>query len=80
MTQLSKKAVEELLKQFLPSVIANSSEATVYVIDNASTDNSVSLLKTQFSTVNVIINTANGGYAKGYNEGLSKINADVLCL
>ena len=33
---------KELLEKFLPSVIAYSKEATIYVADNASTDDSIS--------------------------------------
>ena len=40
---------KELLSQFLPSVIKYSEEeATIYVADNASTDNSVSFIKGDF--------------------------------
>ncbi|WP_434035632.1 glycosyltransferase family 2 protein [Formosa sp. 4Alg 33] len=69
-----------LLKQFLPSVILNSEGADIYVIDNASTDESVNLLKKEFPSVGIILNSENGGYAKGYNDGLKHIDADVYCL
>jgi len=71
---------EQLLKQFLPSVIENSKEADIYVADNASTDTSVSFVKTHFLSVKIIENQKNGGYAKGYNEALKQIEADVFCL
>ncbi len=71
---------EKLLPQFLPSVINNSKNATVYVIDNASTDNSIEVLKTQFPSVKIIQNKGNYGFAKGYNEGLQHIDADYFCL
>jgi len=69
-----------LLKQFLPSVISFSNEADIYVADNASTDNSVSFVKTSFPKVTIIQNSTNGGYAKGYNDALRDIKADVFCL
>ncbi|WP_250432583.1 glycosyltransferase family 2 protein [Hanstruepera flava] len=69
-----------LLEQFIPSVISYSNEADVYLADNASTDNSVDYVKTHFPTINIIQNTENGGYAKGYNEALKQIKADVYCL
>ena len=69
-----------LLEQFLPSVIEYSKNADIYVADNASTDGSVPFLKQQFSEVKIIQNSENGGYAKGYNDALKHINADVLCL
>ncbi|MGJ5643302.1 glycosyltransferase family 2 protein [Formosa sp. S-31] len=69
-----------LLQQFSPSVISHSPEADIYVIDNASTDDSVFFLKTEFPDVKIIINSENGGYAKGYNEGLKHVDADIYCL
>ncbi len=69
-----------LLQKFLPSVIEYSPEANIYVADNASTDDSVSFVKTNFSSVSIIQNNENGGYAKGYNDALKQIDADVFCL
>ncbi|WP_104736038.1 glycosyltransferase family 2 protein [Hanstruepera ponticola] len=71
---------KKLLEQFLPSVISNSEGADVYVADNASTDDSVSFLKNNFPSVTIIQNSENGGYAKGYNEALKSIEADIFCL
>ncbi|MBF02953.1 MAG: dTDP-Rha--alpha-D-GlcNAc-pyrophosphate polyprenol alpha-3-L-rhamnosyltransferase [Flavobacterium sp.] len=70
----------ELLRQFLPSVLQFSTEATIYVIDNASTDVSVSVLKSEFPTVQIIENEGNFGFAKGYNEGLKTIKEPYLAL
>lgn len=69
-----------LLEQFLPSVIQYSENADIYVADNASTDGSVSYVSKHFHQINIIQNTVNGGYAKGYNDALKHINADVFCL
>ncbi|MEN3324191.1 glycosyltransferase family 2 protein [Mariniflexile soesokkakense] len=71
---------KKLLGQFLPSVIEHSKEATVYVVDNASTDDSINFVKTAFPLIKIIQNTENGGYAKGYNDALKHIEADVFCL
>ncbi|CAM1339769.1 glycosyltransferase family 2 protein [Tenacibaculum aestuarii] len=72
---------KKLLKQFLPSVVNFSSEeAEVYVADNASTDDSIALIKQHFPTVKIVQNSENGGYAKGYNDALQHIDADVYCL
>lgn len=70
----------EHLKSFLPSVVSHSKEATIYVIDNASTDESVSLIKSEFPTVQLIINRENGGYAKGYNDGLQSVQEEFVIL
>ena len=69
-----------LLSQFLPSVIKNSNNATIYVIDNASTDHSVELLKNRFPQVKRILLKENLGYAGGYKKGLEQITATYYCL
>ncbi len=72
---------QKLLEQFLPSVVNFSlQQAEIYVADNASTDTSIAYVKKHFSTVNIIENNVNGGYAKGYNDALKQINADIYCL
>jgi len=68
------------LEKFLPSVIENSKSADIYVIDNASNDDSVSFVSNNFPTVKIINNLKNYGFAKGYNEGLKYISADVYCI
>lgn len=68
------------LKQFLPSVIENSQNATIYVVDNNSSDGSISFLKSHFPSVHIIENEQNLGFCGGYNAGLQKINADYYVL
>jgi len=70
------------LEEFLPSVVehTNSSIADIYVIDNASTDESVNFLKKKYPLIKIIINHQNGGFAKGYNDGLKKITAKYYLL
>ena len=70
----------KLLEQFLPSVIAFSEEATIYVADNASTDDSIKIIQNQFPSVNIIKNTGNFGYAKGYNEALKFVEEEYYAL
>jgi GT2 family glycosyltransferase len=72
---------KKLLEQFLPSIIKHSHpNATIYVADNASTDDSLSYIKTHFPNVKTIINSTNDGYAKGYNDALKDLTEDILCL
>jgi len=71
---------ENFLKKFLPNVIEHSKNATIYVADNCSTDNSVNYLKEYFPDVKLIINTENGGFAKGYNDALKHVKADYYVL
>lgn len=61
-------------------MIQHSEGATVYVADNASSDDSVEFVKTHFPQVKIIQNGSNGGYAKGYNDALKHIDADIYCL
>ena len=72
---------KKLLQQFLPSVLENSTEnTTIYVADNASTDDSIAYVTTHFPTVKIIKNKENGGYAKGYNDALKNLKEDIFCL
>ena len=68
------------LEKFLPNVILNSSDVTVIVADNNSTDNSVSFLQEKFPEIQIIQNEGNYGYAKGYNLALKQIDAEYFVL
>ena len=61
------------LRQFLPGVVAHSPEATIIVIDNASTDDSVALLRADFPTVEVVVHPENLGFCDGYNRALAPL-------
>lgn len=71
---------KDLLEKFLPSVVKFSREATVYIADNASTDNSVAFVSEFFPFVKIIQNKLNGGYAKGYNDALKNLSEDIFIL
>lgn len=72
---------KKLLEQFLPSIVNFSSElAEIYVADNASTDSSIGFIKEYYPEVHIVKNTTNDGYAKGYNDALKNIDADIYCL
>lgn len=71
---------KKLLEEFLPSVIQHTKNADIYVIDNASMDDSVPYLKANYPSVKIVQNQGNYGFAKGYNEGLKHIDADIYCL
>jgi GT2 family glycosyltransferase len=68
------------LERFLPGVIAHSAPAVVIVADNASSDESVSWLRTHHPDVRVIENSFNGGFAQGYNEALQQVEAEYFVL
>ncbi len=63
---------EEMLKKFLPSVVAFS-QSDIWVVDNASNDESISILKKEFPSVNLIRLKENFGFAGGYNWGLAEL-------
>ena len=69
-----------LLEKFLPSIVQYSPEATIYVADNASTDDSISYIKAFFPSVQIIKNESNLGFASGYNEALKHIDAEIYAL
>lgn len=71
---------EKMLRKFLPSVIEHSSQAQIYVADNASTDGSMELLRTQFPMVRTIVLDRNWGFAEGYNKALDQVDAEYYVL
>lgn len=72
---------KNFLKKFLPSVVAyNADYAEIIVADNASTDDSVFFLKQHYPQIKIIQNTENGGFAKGYNDALKKVEAEYYVL
>ncbi len=71
---------KNFLEKFLPTVIKYSDEASIYVADNQSTDNSVIYLEQNFPLLKILINKENGGFAKGYNDALKEICADFYVL
>ena len=66
----------------MPNVIANTTypNTEIIIADNASTDDSVAFLKTNFTTIKIVINDKNTGYAGGYNDALQKIESDYYVL
>lgn len=70
----------KLLETYLPSIVQYSGEAEVWVVDNASSDDSVDFLKREFPSVKCVVNKENTGYAGGYNEGLRSVDADIYVL
>ena len=71
---------KKLLKDYLPALCAYSNSAELYVIDNNSTDGSLAFLDQHYPQIHQIPLPKNYGFAKGYNEGLKQVDADVYCL
>ncbi len=71
---------EKMLRQYLPILLENTGGADVYVADNASTDNSVEMLATEYPEVKQINLDKNYGFAEGYNRALEKVEAEYYVL
>ena len=71
---------EKLLEEFLPSVVKHSLEADVFLIDNNSSDSSISFVQEKYPSVKIIQTNANLGYAGGYNFALAEIKNPYVVL
>jgi len=71
---------KKLLEEFLPSVVKYSTEAQIYVADNASTDESVTFIRATYPEIKIIQNKGNFGYAKGYNDALQGVKEEIYAL
>lgn len=73
----------DFLRKYLPSVVNSVSGidgVRVIVADNASSDDSVALLKSGFPSVEIIQLRKNHGFAIGYNKALEKVDTDCYLL
>lgn len=72
----------EMLRRFLPSVIAYSQGegVEICVADNASSDNSCEVIEREFPEVRLIRLSENYGFAEGYNRALQQIDAEYVVL
>jgi GT2 family glycosyltransferase len=71
---------ENLLRQFLPSVIRHSQQAEIVVADNGSSDQSVAVLRNEFPQVRVIGLDKNYGFCGGYNRALQLVQSEYYVL
>jgi GT2 family glycosyltransferase len=72
---------QAMLEKYMPSVLQYSKdEATVYVADNASTDQSMEMLRQYFPGVKLIQLEKNWGFAEGYNKALKQVDAEYYLL
>ncbi|MHB8565653.1 MAG: glycosyltransferase family 2 protein [Nitrososphaerales archaeon] len=65
------KAIESILR-------GNYKNIEMLVVDNASADGSLELIRSKFPNVRVIANEENVGYARGMNIGAEKAKGDLL--
>lgn len=73
---------KQILEQFMGSIVKHSHfpDVKLYLIDNASTDESVAFIQSNFPQITIIQLEKNYGFAEGYNRGLKQIDADVYVL
>ena len=69
-----------MLSRFLPSVIEYSPGAEIVVADNASTDDSVTVVTKGFPGVRLVQLDRNYGFADGYNKALEQVDAEYFLL
>lgn len=70
-----------LLERFLPGVLATEyANKEVWVVDNASSDESAKYVYESFDDVKLLETQKNKGYAGGYNWALDRIEADYYVL
>jgi len=60
---------EQVIKKCLDSLLASTLAVTVYVVDNASTDKTVEIIKRDYPMVIVAENAKNKGFGQGNNIG-----------
>jgi len=70
----------DLLKKHLPAVIKNSNGAHIIVVDDCSTDGSVSYLEERFPQVAVIKKEKHEGFASAVNAGVQAAETDNIVL
>ncbi len=73
---------ETIIQACCDSIFASSTERTldVIVVDNASQDASHRILKTLGPRLRVILNTVNGGFSAGNNQGIAMAKQPLLFL
>ena len=69
-----------MLRRFLPSVIKYSPEASIYVADNGSSDESCDVVRNEFPAVKLMILDHNYGFAEGYNRALAQVDEEYAVL
>ena len=72
----------DMMRKYLPSVIrcSHGDGIEVIVADNASTDDSISMLRASFPNIRILELDQNYGFADGYNRSLKKVEAEYYLL
>jgi GT2 family glycosyltransferase len=73
----------DLLPRYLPGVLRSLERAgggEAVVVDDASSDGSVALLRERFPDVRLIVRSANGGFGEAVNQGVRELDADLVAV
>lgn len=70
----------QMLRTYLPSVIAHTKGAEIIVADNGSTDDSLEVLHKEFPSVKTIVLDINYGFAEGYNKAIEQVESEYVVL
>lgn len=71
---------KSLLLKNLPQVLKNCPNCEIIVVDDASTDDSVTFIKNNFKKVRVIECKTNKGFANAVNTGVENASGDLVLL
>jgi O-antigen biosynthesis protein len=69
----------KLLEKNLPAVMASKPDEII-IVDDASTDDSVTFLKEKYPEVILLVNKENLGFAKSCNRGVVQAKGDIVVL
>ena len=72
--------VRDLLRACLRSVVGSPEAADIIVVDNASADGTVEMLRADFPTVRLIANEENRSFAAGNNQAIRAARSPFLLL
>ena len=71
---------KELLEKLLDSLKTFMDYSNVIIVDNASTDGSVALIKNDYPEIMLVENKKNEGFARAVNQGIKKTTTDYIFL
>ncbi len=73
---------QDLLETCLEALYENNRDLSldVWVVDNASADDSVEIVRRRFPNANLVVNSANHGFARAANQALAQAQGDFLAL
>jgi len=71
---------KKLLEKNLPFIINSVPNVEIIIVDDASTDNSISFIKKNYPNIILVENQTNIRFAKSCNRGVKKAQGDIVIL